>query len=150
MGPRLPRKLDDAMISRSALVLMGVALCAAAEASPRRAESRDSQCTVTRILPDGRRVAAAMPPGVGGQVYVRRGRHGNSAGASAHASGRSVVSASSSSSSSSSSSASSSGNGRSFARSSASYTDEEGRTITTIRDGRGCTVTIDERTIGEE
>lgn len=136
------------MTKRSALLLMGLALAAAAEARPQRGEGRDSHCTATRILPDGRRVAAAVPSGVGGDAFVRRGRNSSSAGASAHASGRSAVSVSSSSSSSSSTS--SSGNGRSFARSSASYTDEAGRTITTTRDGRGCTVTIDEQTIGEE
>lgn len=147
-GPRHPGRLDTEMTRRSAILLIGVTLAVTAEARPQRGGTENGGCTVTRILPDGRRVAAAMPPGIGGEAFVRQGPHFSAARSSSRASGRSAVSASSSSSSSSSST--SSNGGRSFARSSSSYTDDAGRTITTMRDGRGCTVTIDERTRGEE
>jgi hypothetical protein len=42
-----------------------------------------------------------------------------------------------------SSSSSSSGGGS--ARATSSYTDGEGRTVTTTRDQRGCTIVVDER-----
>jgi hypothetical protein len=64
--------------------------------------------------------------------------------AAAHGSGHSASGVSVSSSSSSSSS-SGSGAHRDFARSSASTTDEDGRTVTVESDERGCRIITDER-----
>jgi hypothetical protein len=116
----------------------------AAEGKPAMGAA-DSHCSAIRILADGRQVPAAIPPGLSGDSGVRRGRGSGTAWASSRAMGRRGAV----SSSSSSSSATSSGGG-SFAQSSSSYTDESGRTVTITRDGRGCRVTIDERTTGEE
>lgn len=126
-----------------AFLATGTAMIAvtAAEGKP----AADSGCSVTRILADGRQVAAAMPPGLTGVSGTRVEGGSGAAWASSRVSGRSGSSASSSSSSS----ASSSGRG-SFAQSTASHTDESGRTITIVRDGRSCRVTIDDRTIGED
>lgn len=131
------------MIRALLWLLLATGTATTAAAAPERPAMADARCTAVRILPDGRPVAAAMPPGVSGDSGISAGRGSGAAWASSRASGRS------SSASSSSSSASSSG-GASFAQSTASHTDELGRTITIIRDGRGCRVTIDERTTGEE
>lgn len=130
------------------LTLILLAAMAASTASARKGQSVASKegCIVTRILPDGREVRGVAPPGAAASVSANRGR-GARASASSRSSGRSSVSSSSSSSASSSSS----GGRRSFARAVSSYTDEVGRTVTTTRDHRGCTIVIDERDLlGEE
>ena len=127
-----------------ALVLTSMVLALPASAY-KAAAARGSDCVVTRILPDGREIRAAMPPGLSGHASARHGRGFATSRASARASSRSAVSISSSSSASASS-----GGGRGYSSSVTSHTDEAGRTITMRRDGRGCTVVIDERTIGEE
>jgi len=101
--------------------------------------SRD--CTVTRILADGRTVRSAAPAGAADAAVVRRGNGGGSAVASSRSSGRASASASSSSSVSSSSGP----GGHSSARAMSSYTDEDGNLVTVTRDERGCTIEIDER-----
>jgi len=124
-----------------ALVLARTVLAVPASAH-KSAAGPGSDCVVTRILADGREVRAAMPPGLSGHASAGRGFA--TSRASARSSGRSAVSVSSSSASASS------GGGRGHASSVTSHTDEAGRTITMRRDRRGCTVVIDERTIGEE
>jgi len=129
------------------LALIALTAIAASTASARKGQiaAPDNSCVVTRILPDGREVRSAAPAGAAMSVSTHRGR-----GASASASSRSLGRTSVSSSSSSASSSSSSGR-RSFARAVSSYTDDAGRTVTTTRDGRGCTIVIDERDFeGEE
>lgn len=104
----------------------------------------NSDCSAIRILADGRQIPAAIPPGLSVNSGVRQGRGSAAAWASSRAVGRRGAASSSSSSSATSS------EGGSFARTSSSYTDESGRTVTITRDGRGCKVTIDDRTTGEE
>jgi len=128
------------------LFATGTALGAAAAEGKPATVPASSHCSAIRILADGRQVPAAIPPGLSGDSGVRQGRGSGAAWASSKAMGRrGAVSSSSSASSSSTSSG-----GGSFARSSSSYTDESGRTVTITRDERGCRVTIDERTTGEE
>jgi hypothetical protein len=127
------------------LLAVGTALAGAAESRP-ASGAPNAGCSAMRILADGRQIPAVLPPGLSGDAEVRHGPHSSAAWASSRASGRRGAASSSSSSSSSAST----GGGESFARSASSYADEAGRTITIIRDGRGCRVTIDERTTGEE
>ena len=128
------------------LTLIAFAAMAASAAPARNAAASSESCVVTRILADGREIRSVAPPGAAGFVSTRRG-----GGARASASARSSGRASASSSSSSSASSSSSSGRRSFARAVSSYTDEAGRTVTTTKDGRGCTIVVDERDIeGEE
>lgn len=113
-------------------IALAAALAATGTASPgaERISVSDGECEVIRILADGRQ--------------VKSGAAAASANRSANASSRATVSASGSARSSVSvSSSSSSGGGSASATS--SYTDEGGRTVTTTRDERGCTIVIDER-----
>lgn len=88
-------------------------------------------CEVVRIHPDGRETRSRANAGA------------SSRGKGASSTSVSVSSRSGSVSASSSSSVSTGGGGKSRAVS--SYTDETGRTVTTTRDEKGCTVVIDER-----
>jgi len=129
------------------LAFAAIAALAASSGPAKKPNSaHGAGCIVTRVLADGREVRSVAPPGLASSVAARSRPGASAASASSRGSGRSSVSVSSSSSS-----ASSSSNGSGFARAISSYTDELGRTVTTRRDGRGCTIVIDERTaIGEE
>jgi len=120
---------------RYALFVLSLATAASADAGPRAR----GQCTLVRILANGEEVRSTVSDR--STVAVSRSRRAASAAsASSRGSARSAVSVSSSSS-----------GGRSSATAVSSYTDEDGRTVTTRRDGRGCTITVDERDlIGEE
>ena len=96
----------------------------------------EADCEVTRILPDGREIRSR---GTSSSTSTHRGSQ------SAHASGAAASASSASSHSSVSVSSSSSGRGGSQARAVTSYTNEKGHQVTTIRDEKGCTITIDER-----
>lgn len=120
----------------AALIVFAIAASSAPAGKGRLATS-GSSCVATRILPDGRQVRATAPRGSSASVSTGQGR-GADAIASSRSSGRSVASSSSSASSSSV-------GRRGIARAVSSYTDEHGRTVTTTRDERGCTIVIDER-----
>ena len=129
------------------IVMIGAATAAMAGVP----KSASGTCSMIRILADGREIRSSVPDSGRTSVMTRRGNGIAQASASSRGSSRSAVSVSSSSSSSSSSSGSSSGRGRSMARAVSSHTDEAGRTVTTTRDHRGCTVVIDESDLsGEE
>lgn len=133
------------MIRPTTFVLIsGLAFAGGAADGAGRTSVSHKDCEVTRILEDGREMRSS------GSAQSRASVQGGSASASGAAAVSSRGSARSSASvSSSSSSASSSGNGS--ARAVSSYTDEDGRTVTTVHDGKGCRITIDERDIsGEE
>lgn len=94
-------------------------------------------CEVVTILKDGREVRSMSSKNGSGATRVTVG--------DGHASAVSKQSGSGSSRSSVSVSSSSSGNARGVARAVSSHTDAEGRTVTTTRDEKGCTVVVDER-----
>ncbi len=108
------------------------------------AKSTSGSCAVTRILADGREIRSTAPDRGAVSAKVNRGNGAAHASASSRGASHSSVSVSSSSSSSSS------GPGRAVARAVSSHTDETGRTVTTTRDERGCSIVIDERDLGEE
>lgn len=124
------------MFASSSIILVGLAASAAVTAQAGvRVSGTDIQvagdCEVVRIDANGRETRSrASAKG----AARKRGSNGTSV---------SVSSRSGSVSASSSSSVSTAGGGRSRAVS--SYTDETGRTVTTTRDEKGCTVVIDER-----
>ncbi len=125
------------------IVMIGAATAAMAGVP----KSAGGTCSMIRILADGREIRSSVPDPGRTSVRTRRGNGIAQASASSRGSSRSSVSVSSSSSSSSSSS----GRGRSMARAVSSHTDEAGRTVTTTRDHRGCTIVIDESDLsGEE
>jgi hypothetical protein len=117
---------------------------AATSAAPhKQGKASGGTCAFVRILPNGRELRSTITDPGGGAVSIGRG--GGASAASAHSRGAS------SSSVSVSSSSSSSAGGRSTARASSSHVDEAGRTVTTTRDARGCTIVVDERDMqGEE
>ncbi len=129
-------RLTKAVLSSAAVF----AAATAVQAGPVNASAK--RCEVIRILPDGREIRTMSAKGTASGW-------GNGAGASSVSvtsrSGSARSSSSASASSSSSASASSSSGSRGTARAVSSYTDDEGRTVTTTRDNRGCTVVIDER-----
>jgi len=115
-----------------------VITCTAAVAAPgdaRRAGVSNDECAVFRILPDGRQVRAKST-----DVDVASRGHSSASSRSVSVRSRSGNSRSSASAFSSSSSGS-----RGSARAVSSVTDEDGRTITTTHDEKGCRVVIDER-----
>ncbi len=125
----------------AAALVFATGATAAISAAP--AKGSGATCVFVRILPDGRelRSTVADPNRTG----VRIGRGNGVSAASA------VSRGASSSSVSVSSSSSSARGGRSMARAVSSHTDERGRTVTTTRDERGCTILVDERDLsGEE
>jgi len=118
--------------AKAAVVAIVCLTSVASPAQSQRAASAD--CDVYRVLPDGREVRTksadvAVSHGIGsgrsGSVSVRS-RSGHS---------RSSASAFSSSSTGS----------RGSARAVSSVTDENGRTVTTTHDEKGCKVVIDDR-----
>lgn len=117
-------------------LVLGCSLAATGGLAPAASAAPSNDCEVTRILPDGREIRSR---GTSSSTSTHRGSQ------SAHASGAAASSSSSSSHSSVSVSSSSSGRGGSQARAVTSYTDEKGHQVTTVRDERGCTITIDER-----
>ena len=96
----------------------------------------DGDCKVTRILKDGREIKSMSSEGVSSSTR---------ADASGGKSSVSVQSRSGSAHSSVSASSSSSSGHKGSARAMSSHTDEDGRTVTTTRDERGCMIVIDER-----
>lgn len=133
------------MIVTRALAVALVLAAGAAPAASAPGKKSAGMCTQVRILPNGRELRSIVADPGRTSVKVGRGIGASAASASSRGSSSSSVSVSSSSSSSSS------GSGRSMARAVSSYTDEAGRTVTTTRDGRGCTIVSDERDLsGEE
>lgn len=117
------------------ITLAAIVLAApAAPAQGRQVAVSNPNCEVFRILADGRQVRTKAPEGVSAR--------GSSSGRS---SSISIRSRSGGSSSSASAFSSSSGGGRGTARAVSSYTDEEGRTVTTTQDEKGCRIVIDDR-----
>lgn len=115
---------------------MTLAAALAATATPCPGAERISvsgkECEVVRILADGTRERSRSAAAISADG---RSAHGSSSvNVSGSGSARSSVSVSSSSSS-----------GGGSARATSSYTDDEGRTVTTTRDQRGCTIVVDER-----
>lgn len=107
---------------------------AASTAAVSAAQQPGKTCTLIRVFEDGRELRSIVPDR-NPAVSVSRNRGASSASASARGGSSSSVSMSSSSSS---------GRGRATARATASHTDEAGRTVTTTRDERGCTIVIEE------
>lgn len=133
------------MIRPTILLASGLAFAGTAAEGAGRTGVSHKDCEVIRILEDGREVRSTGS--ARSRASVDRGS--GTASGSAAVSSRGRAGSSSSASSSSYSSASSSGSGA--ARATSSYTDENGRTVTTVHDGRACRITIDEREIsGEE
>lgn len=118
-------------------IALAAALAATGTASPGadRISVSDKECEVIRVLADGRQVKsrAAATAAISAN------------GRSANGSSRATVSGSGSARSSVSVSSSSTSSGGGSARATSSYTDEDGRTVTTTRDERGCTIVVDER-----
>jgi hypothetical protein len=106
---------------------------AATQSAPGLSIDRDD-CTVERVAPDGRRT---VTPPTGSQASAAGGGSA-SASASSRAGGGSSASVSASSPSF---------GGRAQARSTATSTDAQGRSITTIHDGERCTIIVDERAV---
>jgi hypothetical protein len=121
-----------------------VAAPAAATASPERSGVSE-RCQEIRLLRDGRELRR--------EISVTAGRSGDNwamsrsspSGGWSSARSRSRSGAGASSVSSSSSVSTSSSGGRGTSRAVSSYSDEDGRTVTTTHDDRGCTIVIDER-----
>jgi hypothetical protein len=119
-------------------------LCVAGAASS--APARESTCVEIRLLPDGRELRSVRQVQNGsGKQRAMSTSHSAAYGSSSSAGVRSRSGSGRTSVSSSSSASSSSTGGRRTARATASYTDEEGRTVTSTHDERGCTIVIDER-----
>lgn len=130
------------MIRPTPILISVFALIGGAADGAGRTSVSHKDCEVTRILEDGREIRPGGSAQSRASVHDGAGKASGAAAASSRGSARSSASVSSSSSSSS-------GNGT--ARAVSSYTDENGRTVTTVHDGRGCRITIDERDIsGEE
>ena len=102
--------------------------------------SNSSDCEEFRILPNGREIRTKS---VGGASASRGSSLRRSSSMSVRS--RSGHSRSSASAFSSSSSASSSSGSKGTARAVSSVTDEDGRTVTTIHDEKGCRIVIDDR-----
>lgn len=120
-----------AKAAMASVALIGVA----ASAHSQQLSIANKNCEVFRILPDGTEVKIKAPDG----ASASRGA------ASSKSSSVSVQSRSGRSHSSSSAFSSSSSGSGGTARAVSSVTDENGRTITTTQDERGCRVVIDER-----
>lgn len=124
------------MFHAGKVALDAIALVALAAAGPGRQVSvANGNCEVFRVLPDGREIRVKTPD----NVSVSRGA------SSGRSNSVSVRSRSGHSGSSASAFSSSSTGGGGMARAVSSTTDEEGRTVTTIHDGKGCRVVIDDR-----
>ncbi len=123
------------MIRLACLAIAGTAATAVAAGAGPAAKAPDKGCAVTRVLKDGTETKGAAA------ADLRNGTASAAASVSRRGSGGSSASASSSSSSS----VSAGGRGASRAVSTTTTTDPLGRTVTTVHDGRGCRITIDER-----
>ncbi len=124
------------MIRLACLAIAGTAATAVAAGAGPAAKTPDKGCAVTRVLKDGTEMKGAAAADL---------RNGTASSAAASVSRRGSGSSSASASSSSSSSVSAGGRGASRAVSTTTTTDSLGRTVTTVHDGRGCRITIDER-----
>lgn len=123
---------------RATIFAAALAATASAAQSGERISVSDKECEVIRILADGREVRSRAAAGAAVSADGRSAQGSSRVSVSSGGSARSSVSVSSSSSSTSS-------GGGGSARATSSYTDDEGRTVTTTRDQRGCTIVIDER-----
>lgn len=126
-----------------ALVVL-VSASALASAAPGRRDAPE-RCRQLRLLPDGREVSGEAAMGATGSRGNRAEAGSDKSGSWSAARVRSRPGSSRASVSSSSSASSSSAGGRGTSRSVSSYTDEDGRTVTTTHDERGCTIVVDER-----
>lgn len=114
-------------------------IAVAAPGQTQRVSVSNGDCEVFRVLPDGREVRTKSASNSDGAASASRG------GASARSSSMSVRSSSGHSRSSASAFSSSSSGSRGTARAVSSVTDEDGRTVTTTHDEKGCRIVIDDR-----